>query len=187
MYQILDLIIDLLKGKSTWLTRMHSRRMRTARFIGCLYREGLSVSESRGCLPLGLRGVSATPPFTSPPCGQTNTCENITLPQISSAGGNNNFGFTSLIYLPWCNSNSMNSIYTLQLEFNSINSSWCWGVANWLERNRLQYIWGVNLIRPKFTHKHFMKRSEICLCNTCILHQSHLLLEDKTTKSAWQL
>ena len=150
--------------------------------VVCLWVQGMSASGSEGGV---CHTPFTTPPFHLTPCGQTNTCENITLPQISFAGGNNNFGFTSLIYLPWSNSNSMNSIYTLQLEFNLINSFWCWGVANWLERNRLQYIWGVNLIRPKFTHKYFMKRSKICFCSTCILHQSHLLLEDKTTKSAW--
>ena len=147
MYQILDLIIELLKGKSTRLTRMHSRRMRTVRFSGCLYR-GLSASGSRGVSTSGSEGgVYHTPPFTTDTSfhltlyGQTNTREKITLPQISFPGGNNNFGFTSLIYLPWSNSNSMNSIYfpndlfglkmpikpfdTLQLQFNLINSSWC--------------------------------------------------------------
>ena len=40
-----------------------------------------------GCVPpaLNRRGVS----LTETPCGQTDACENITLPQISFVGGNN--------------------------------------------------------------------------------------------------
>ena len=56
---------------------MHSNRMHTA----ALYRTG------------GLSGQR--PPWTETPldrdpCGQTDACENITLPQTSFAGGNNN-------------------------------------------------------------------------------------------------
>ena len=70
-------------------TRMHSSRMRTARFSGCLY-QGVSNSESRGCLvlgpwgclPLGIWGVYHTSsphthlhspftPFTTPPLNTT--------------------------------------------------------------------------------------------------------------------
>ena len=56
-------------------TRMHSSGMRTVRSLP--YRGG---SLSRGGLP-GQR----------PPCGQTDTSENITLPQTSFAGDKNNF------------------------------------------------------------------------------------------------
>ena len=63
--------------------------LRTVRFSGRLSTRG------RGeCLSLSPGGVYHTPPFTTPlpthtPCGQTNTCENFTLPQTSFAGGKN--------------------------------------------------------------------------------------------------
>ena len=90
-------------------TRMHFSRMRTTWFSGCIYRgafasgsRGVSsswsggVSGSRGCLPLWPKPSSPHPTTPSPhplyhisPCGQTNTCENITFPQTSFAGGKN--------------------------------------------------------------------------------------------------
>ena len=99
---------------SNWnASRMHSSRMRTAHFSGCLYR-GVSASGSGGCLPHTPRTCpllhTYTPghsPFSTPPghtlfhhtpfpytpflphtdCGQTDACENITLPHTSFGGG----------------------------------------------------------------------------------------------------
>ena len=60
-------------------TRMHSSRMRTVRCSSRLLGGGGEVSasqeEGRVCLPAG----GCTP---LPPCGQTDTCENITFPQL---------------------------------------------------------------------------------------------------------
>ena len=56
-------------------TRMHSSRMRTVGCSGHLL--GGGGMSAWGCLPGGLpRG------WTPPPCGQTDTCENITFPQL---------------------------------------------------------------------------------------------------------
>ena len=57
--------------------------MRTARFSGRLFEGGVYPGRCLpgGCLP---GGCLSHPPF----CGQTDACENITLPQTSFAGGN---------------------------------------------------------------------------------------------------
>ena len=60
---------------------MHSSRMRNSRFSGRLYRGG-----GDGGVGLWVTGVFTTP-LSPHPCGQTNTSENITLPQTSFAGG----------------------------------------------------------------------------------------------------
>ena len=65
-------------------TRMYSSRVRTARSLP------LGASVHGGYLYMGMslpRGVSVRE--TSSPCGQTDICENIALPQTSFAGGNN--------------------------------------------------------------------------------------------------
>ena len=58
---------------------MHSSKMRTARL--------LTVSRSIPCIS-GRGFAQSLCGCKPPPCGQTNTCENITLPQTSLAGGN---------------------------------------------------------------------------------------------------
>ena len=75
----------LIFSKKNFYTRKHSSRMRTA--------HSLTVSRSIPCI---LGGGGFCPIFlkadhphldADPPCGQTNTCETITLPQTSFAGG----------------------------------------------------------------------------------------------------
>ena len=78
----------------TGQTRMHSSRMRTASSLP--YRGSLSGGLCPGVLCRGfsvwgsLSGASLSwrPPGQRPPCGQTDTCENITLPETSFASGN---------------------------------------------------------------------------------------------------
>ena len=93
---------DLTATMSTFIiTRQHSSRIRTVLFNGHLYRRGVcpgrcvqGVCVSRGvCLGgVCLGGVHPLPTacWEMPPthCGQTDTCENITLPKTSFAGGN---------------------------------------------------------------------------------------------------
>ena len=61
-------------------TRIHSSRMRTVRcsgHLGGVYLGGVGlggVSAWGGCLPGGV--------YTSPPCGQTDTCKNITFTEL---------------------------------------------------------------------------------------------------------
>ena len=71
-------------------TRIHSSRMRTVRCSSHPGRGG-RVSAQGGVYPGGVspvgrclpRGVSAWQGvYTSSPCGQTDTCENITFPQL---------------------------------------------------------------------------------------------------------
>ena len=64
--------------------------MLTDRFLpygGSLSREEVSI---RGSLSRGVsvQGVSVSVKETPSPCGQTDACENITLPNTSFAGGN---------------------------------------------------------------------------------------------------
>ena len=76
--------------------RMHSSSMRTVRFSGNLFGGwGVSAKEVV-CFPNGAVcsmgsawGVSAWGVCHTPPCGQTDAYESITLPQISFADGNN--------------------------------------------------------------------------------------------------
>ena len=99
----------------SWKTRMHSSRMRTSHFSSHLYvgvclllvRRGVYASGYGGCVYHHI--TFTTPPFTTPsphppfhhtPCEQTNTCENITLPQTSSAGGNDVCHLSTLLTQP---------------------------------------------------------------------------------------
>ena len=88
-------------------TRMHSRGMRTARLLTVsehalrrgdllLVRGGVCLWFGGGCLPRGgclplvpgrLGCIPACNGTDTPPCGQTDTCENITFAK-SFAGGN---------------------------------------------------------------------------------------------------
>ena len=62
---------------------MHSSRMRTTRFSGRLFRGGVCpVGEGVCLVGVSARGVSAWGGLP-PPRGQTDACENITLPQTS--------------------------------------------------------------------------------------------------------
>ena len=76
-------------------TRIHSSRRRTARFSGHLL--GVSAQGDGVCLVGGVCPGDVCPGGCLPggsatlPCGQTDACENITLPQTSFAGGNNRF------------------------------------------------------------------------------------------------
>ena len=75
------LFIRKCDGLKLNLTRMHSSRMCTVRCSGRLIGGCLCLPRGWGCLPGG-RGCLPGGVYTSSPRGQTDTCENITFPQL---------------------------------------------------------------------------------------------------------
>ena len=145
---------------------MHSSRMRTVRCSDRLEWGGVYLG--MGCLPRGgvCLGVSAQGVHTSPvhcmlgythPRGQTDACENTTLPQISFAGGNkalltrNSFSSVlsaaPLIFFTFCN------IMREHHHRNSFNPFWN-GEKNGAEN--VTYKPGLNVkISKAFAHFRF--------------------------------
>ena len=124
MKNILEVTVNAAVCRFNTQTRMHSSRMRTARFSGRLYREG-----GWGCLPLGPGGVyhtSLSPP--PPPWTEwlTDRCKNITLPQTSFAGGKDEEHVKELLN----EEGSIEWVLTLQfLNGNGYPSTFTWGVT----------------------------------------------------------
>ena len=116
---------------------MHSSRMHTARSLpyreGSLSKKSLSRgSLSRGCLFRGeslsrgvsVGGVCQVDPL---PRGQTNACENITLPQTSFAGGNNHLctnylqfsqkSGSVIFYKMYCSTSDSTALFSIGSEY----------------------------------------------------------------------